>query len=83
MFDTVGRSTMPKTLATQQSQQRVERALDNLRDASPSLLFARRWQLLQARAYGGQAVVQVRSSNHWGDVMRGQQSDCTMACLLA
>ena len=54
------RHTMPKTLAKVQHQQRLELALDNLRDAKPPLLFARRWELLQARAYGGQAVVQVR-----------------------
>ena len=55
------RHTTLKTLAKEQHRQRLELALDNLSNAKPPLLFARRWQLLQARAYGGQAVVQVRS----------------------
>ena len=59
-FATVGRRTAPQTIAEQEGQRRLEQALDNLRDAIPPCLFARRWQLLRARAHGGQAVVQVR-----------------------
>ena len=60
---TLGRTTMPKTLVEQGLERKLERALDNMRVTSPPLLFAKRWQLLQARARGGQALVQVCNSD--------------------
>ena len=58
---TIGRRIAHKTLAEQGAAERLERALDNMREASPPVLFAGRWQLLQARTRGGQALVQART----------------------
>ena len=57
---TSGRTAPLRTLAQQGALQQLELALDNMQSADPPVPFAGRWPLLQSRAYGGQALVQVR-----------------------
>ena len=59
---TIGRSTIPRTIAIHGTEQRLTQALDNMRHADPPVPFAMRWQLLQERVHGGQALVQVSCS---------------------
>jgi hypothetical protein len=59
ILTTMGRSTVPKTMAMQSLETALEQALDNMRLASPPVPFAGRWHLLHERKRGGQALVQV------------------------
>ena len=56
----LGTTVRPSTLGSDDSQDQLKQALDNMRLASPPEAFARRYQLLAERVAGGQGVVQVR-----------------------
>ena len=59
-ISSIGSTNRVKTLEMKSAEGRLVQALDNLRLSTPAEPFAAKFQLLNERVVGGQALVQVR-----------------------